>query len=701
MKYLRIGAISPPQESRTAWARELLAKAMNSGLSPILVPQHEVTGFTANLQPHLADWLEEVARNRGVSPAVAAAGLIAAVQRDQTSSDGESKPEGDTEPDELLAEVNPDLRDLARAAQGGMDAGKIAFCEGATGTGKGRMLMYFALKAIAKQAQVVVSAPLPIVRQLIDDLWRIPDGRSVKVVTLLGRPNFVSPEALVDWATEAECQPILDWIDRGGRPADPHTIELGSQIGVELCWLLEEAMTLADEIPVSRVMLSGEFDPDEACEAEQVYAALREQAKHADLIFCSHHLLAYHCRQMQLKAPLALPEHIDLLLVDEAHLLEQAFASIFSQTLHLSGLERTIQHSSGTRKTAALAALNSLGAVVRKLSLRAPGKPCVGPLNDMDGLSETCGELIKALEGMAVKKKDKVSSRALSRARGILRDCMSGMSTIGLELTPVQERPLLTSGQSNLQRPFELLWDSVAAGALVSATLYTDGVNAGLMRWKVAVPKPRAQFLAPVIPAWVKSPVTLMKARVAITPDESDDWHDALAEQIEQVAAQAVGGTLVLATAYATIEGLKQRLAPVLGERLICQSSQLSSSAGAAVFRVHGNRPVWLAVGSAWTGIDLSDKSVRAEEDFMLTDLVICRLPFGANRSLTHHRRMQIAGQGVNIQETVWHLRQGIGRLVRRPGVPNKKLWILDCRIDSKESWMASFRSVMKEYRTE
>lgn len=88
-----------------------------------------------------------------------------------------------------------------------------------------------------------------------------------------------------------------------------------------------------------------------------------------------------------------------------------------------------------------------------------------------------------------------------------------------------------------------------------------------------------------------------------------------------------------------------------------------------------GRRPVWLGLGAAWTGIDLSDESATdPADDTMLTDLVITRLPVGLNRTLTHERRIAIAGFSIVSLEGVWQLRQGLGRLVRRPGVRNKNL---------------------------
>jgi ATP-dependent DNA helicase DinG len=87
-----------------------------------------------------------------------------------------------------------------------------------------------------------------------------------------------------------------------------------------------------------------------------------------------------------------------------------------------------------------------------------------------------------------------------------------------------------------------------------------------------------------------------------------------------------------------------------------------------------GDAPIWLATGSAWTGIDITDKDVSAENDAAIKNLIIMKLPFE-----------QPAGSNVNYNELVARclirLKQGIGRLVRRPGRKDMTLAILDGRL--------------------
>ncbi len=87
-------------------------------------------------------------------------------------------------------------------------------------------------------------------------------------------------------------------------------------------------------------------------------------------------------------------------------------------------------------------------------------------------------------------------------------------------------------------------------------------------------------------------------------------------------------------------------------------------------------KPVWLSTGRAWTGLDLVDKQVNAESDTIVTDLVITKIPFSTNQSLSHKTRVNRFFNN-ECYDSALVLRQGIGRLKRRPGEPNKNIWVL------------------------
>lgn len=701
MDYLRIGALNPPDNGRAPWAREILTKAIEADIAPARVPVHEVVGFTANLPSHLAANIKSRAQQLGISPALLTAGLISAYQSTQVETHALTTQSGRPMIDPNLAKVRPVLHDLTEETAQALDDGKIVFAEAATGTGKGRKICYHALNAVAQGKRAVISAPVNILWKLVSDLDVFECREGARVAVLLGRPNFVSPSALEEWAEVNDCQPVLRWIQGGALPISDASRQLSTMLGIELCWLLDDAMSLSDEIPADAVMLEQDSE-DDKCPAQRVYEQSRDKVDQANLVIMSHHMLALHCKYLQMKAQPILNGKIDVLIVDEAHDLETAFASIFSQTSHINGFLNKLAHSTASGKSATKEAVESLSDFIERhigASANEGGQSTIGPLTAYPGFILRARDVIDTLDALKIKKSDRDTQRTVFKTKAVLRSALSGMSTIKMELSPVKKFPMLTVGQSNLDKAFGMLWEQTGACALISATLFTDEMHAGLMRWKLAAPKERAVFLPPVTPDWVRSPVRLHTRRVSVIPDNSHEWHQEVGLAIAEIARAAQGGVLVLNTSYSTIEALEGILGNEFGDRLISQSPSQSASACRHRYMTHPGKPIWLATGAAWRGVDLSNAAL-GRDDHTLSDLVIPRLPFGLNRSLTHHRRQQVAGVGVNVTEAIWAFRQGIGRLVRSDTVPTKHLWVLDARLESTKSWLSGFRAVLKGYQT-
>jgi CRISPR type IV-associated DEAD/DEAH-box helicase Csf4 len=192
--------------------------------------------------------------------------------------------------------------------------------------------------------------------------------------------------------------------------------------------------------------------------------------------------------------------------------------------------------------------------------------------------------------------------------------------------------------------------------------------------------------------------------------DISDDlWCREVAEEIIRIDDTAAGGSLVLMTSYVFIGKVRAALldlCPKLADRLVFARQGEAGGEKLLVrtitieeqkrqflrFSFEGKKAIWLALGNAWTGINLSGgdpmidlygQEIPSQEDNVLTDLVIPRLPFGINKSVTHtHRiayRKKVPWERI---DTLLRLRQGVGRLVRRHGVPqNRRIHILDARL--------------------
>lgn len=299
-----------------------------------------------------------------------------------------------------------------------------------------------------------------------------------------------------------------------------------------------------------------------------------------------------------------------------------------------------------------------------------------------------------------------------------LDDIVKGIGSVTVVYSPVRRFPSLVVGPRSLTTFLTALWNSTEAAGLFSATLFhlgKDGrASCGYLQHKLAVNRTRAAEVVPCHATWVWSTPTLFlptaKTAVRLTypsgmgqeeaeavpphdeaadperiaPAELKKWWVRVAQQINHIATSAVGGMLVLCCSYRDMEALARRMEGT-APRLVIQKRGVALARLKELFvslARAGERPIWLATGGAWTGLDLRDELADdPASDRLLTDLIIPRLPFGQNRSAEHQSRMKYFGFDAEASETEMMLRQGMGRAVRRPGLLDRRIWMLDGRI--------------------
>lgn len=327
------------------------------------------------------------------------------------------------------------------------------------------------------------------------------------------------------------------------------------------------------------------------------------------------------------------------------------------------------------------------------------------------------------------KEKSTASGQVDAIAKQVKRDAfllkVASMSKAGvasfINFSPIRKYPQIHVGKSSLNDYFSALWASVDSAACVSATLYlpkTDGTrSAAYIQNILNIPRDRALEFLPVVPDWVKTTVQEFKlvdlkrapsGRVYLRrPSRKDNmsalarskaetiWLTDIADELEKIYSTAEGGVLVLMTAYALAEELYDLLPENVRDHAILSKPKTTISDKVNEFHersASGERVLWLAVGSAWTGINVGGHEpmtiatgtfIPAAQDNVLTDLVIPALPFGTNKTITHLTRCaRNKNSHVEIVETLFKTMQGIGRLVRREGLPkNRRVHILDARL--------------------
>ena len=621
----------------------------------------------------------------------------------------------------------------------GLNNGKIVFAEGGTGLGKSRVIARCALEYLTarKESKVLILAPtISVLSHLVREFRQVAPVDFEGASVVLGRSQFVSSRRLEsllstpppDPALEAAWRAAAEWFESGGKPLAEREHSLAHEFS--LCWIADELRRAASAFPVDDVVLGSADEGDATDPAHAVYQALRMRAfeQGVKIVFTTHAMACLNVwsflrpdRQKGILPP------CDLLLIDEAHELEEVMARTIGSSISLlhmrqvlrQGFDQSLWSKLHLTKVAdeALTHLDRAEHVLRQI-------PSAGLISSWDASEENgrpqaftkfleiARSLDAALEPFtSIQENEDTAKLPLKSFREwhlAFRQMLGGRQNVWVDFSPVVRTPRLTVGPSQLIRPFEELWASCAAAGLLSGTLYlpnADGrLSSGFLRMKLLVPRERAHEINPVHPGWNYTIPTVYlpdatAARELLYPGSADDehgradvekWHRAVAARLQEVSNTAAGGTLVLCCSYLDVRALGTLLAGPLAARLL-------TSRGSGSLRVLGEefiqlgresvRPVWLATGSAWTGLDLSDHhALDPAEDFALTDLVVTRIPFGANKTAVHLARTKRLGFDVECMEAALRLKQGLGRLIRRAGVVERRIWVLDGRSHSQQS---------------
>ena len=679
----------------------------------------------------------------------------------------------------------------------------VIFAEASTGVGKTRAFLAILLDWVENRPKnsadvAVIAMPgYSVLLQTLAQWWRMKErmgqGALPDLQVLLGQQEFVSEQALRQLLDEhcdvPGAESARDWLDAGGPAAKDDPI--GSR------WMMR-SLNIATRglwTHSANVVLT----PD-AAETDGGMKAYRRQfidATQCRVLLCTHAMLGVEVRRRMVAAQNAykaanagktvsdtawhewnqlideerrtsmtwevrndllrsldsedhgrLPP-IGLLIVDEAHLLEQSFASVFATGISLTRLIHTAQAIRETHPRSITAQqIEELGSVRDEMILigrMQGGKADRLRTDENVALRESVARLRKALADM------------LDRMKGPARACPPGRrlqsvkyaldvavraagERMGLRTSvswsPDVQWPSIQTGRYDVSRELDFLWNIVVKDRtiLVSATLYEDVSTSGLesMRRILSVRASQMRQIVPVRPTWLFEPVTLYlpAQRVHLDglpryrrPTKQDNLHDDdrrawlerwrsdIARYIQEAHESAAGGTLVLLTSHDERKEIWELLLPKMGGETIMTQKPGASMDGirqAFLLRVsRGIRPCLLAVGSAWTGLDISadglasmtGQNVPARDDNILTDLIIPNVPLGTNRSLTQEYRRERYGTAAEAGATIMTLRQGMGRLVRRDGLPhNRRIHMLDSRIhESKWQWIMA--PVMRSLR--
>uniref|UniRef100_A0A6H1ZKR6 Putative helicase n=1 Tax=viral metagenome TaxID=1070528 RepID=A0A6H1ZKR6_9ZZZZ len=574
---------------------------------------------------------------------------------------------------------------------------------------------------------IVIAAPtIATMMHLLREFLQL-QGEAIQAShsLLIGKQQFASPSAIAELLMDHSCPPVQQWLD-AGMPAG----QSRATRGVPTSGLMEDLRTLAAglDFPIKDACLSAQSDDDDCAE----YTRLQAAAEHADIIFTTHAMLAMRTIALSRgnKPPIPQPY---ALLIDEAHALEDGFAAVNGASLAMSRLGPSLKGEawSGTGlvgkaeacKEAWTQAFLALQSMPEEITLPHPAgnDKTTRAWNFAKAKLHALRDQLQALSSEAAKRQKASQNAHLAlidsskKAIDLVLDEYTGR----VEFSPSRRFPSIQVGVKSVTASLLYTWESAPVAGLFSGTLFASGESAdgaaNALAMELAIPKARLHVTSRLHPSWLFTSPLLLLPKPGSVPrppkgetlneDGVTDWAQSIAAHVNTITQTAAGGTLVLCTGYERAHIIAKALAKTIDhpERIIEQRPSMGVDGMAHAFREKsrlGIKPIAIATGGAWTGLDLSDNDFAPKDDYLLTDLVITAIPFNTQRSFLHAQKVLRVGMQVEINYALRKFTQGIGRLIRRPGLQQRRLWILDGRLESVRAatYSSRFLSALSRY---
>ncbi len=390
--------------------------------------------------------------------------------------------------------------------------------------------------------------------------------------------------------------------------------------------------------PLAEVWGKAHYGEDEKLATDAQTTAL-ESAAQARVVMCTHQMI-----------PKVL-EHSagnSLLLVDEAHLLSAAMASLAGTFFPASALGQWVQRWCDQQTL--------------------PGTE--------DEEIEVAGRMRELIIHRLVPKQE---WRHAWRASIITRQ--------GSE-------PLVWVRHANsVSEVLQRMWSRTARAVLFSGTL--SWLSASGLRSthhlarRLEIPAGRIQDMGRVRPAWRDEGVTVLRPARHTASDKKmwlgayrgreEQWWPEVASALLAIRKRP-GKSLILLNSYADVEGIRAAMGRVAG--VVTSKKGESVSEGLKALARKGAW-CWLATGAAWTGMDTSIDLQR---------VVVVKLPLP-----DPHAMRLLAHPHDAVFDAVCRFRQGVGRLVRSSGREGLEIIVLDGRInDPSARWKSICQPFMQ-----
>jgi ATP-dependent DNA helicase DinG len=593
-------------------------------------------------------------------------------------------------------EERPAQLRMAQAVAQAIANGEILLAEAGTGTGK--TLAYLTPALLSGRKIVVATGTKTLQDQLFfkdipllaSVLPRRPSASLMK-----GRANYLCRRnlrrALAETHTRSQRTTLLKI------QAWSATSERGDR--AELAFLPDPDPFWDDLAAWSETCLGTSCEDYDAC----FLTRMRQDAAAADLVIVNHHLLLADAILRDSTQFQVIPSY-DILVLDEAHLLEDVATDFFGVETSNVRIERLIRDAHREWTSAGAAGDRAIPGHLGRLAeasarffgdLDLPqGTHRIRP-KDLDGIHRTAGlDLSQGLillhdliQGLAGKPEGLLACARRGREQAhILRGFLDGESpeeyaSSGPPVVRWSERRgralFLRVSPLDVSTDFRrTILESARAVILTSATLSAAG-RFDFLRTRLGIQQAR-EFC-------VDSPFDYERQTILYVPrhlpdPRSPDFVDAAAEEIRAILMITQGRALVLFTSLEAMETTSRLLEGRLPFSLMVQG-QAPRTQLLDRFREEV-ASVLLATRSFWQGVDVVGEA--------LSCVIIHKLPFGFPGDPTLEARLEhIQRQGgdpfrdYQLPSAIITLRQGLGRLIRS-GQDRGALCILDGRLLSR-----------------
>jgi len=601
----------------------------------------------------------------------------------------------------------------------------IVLAEGGTGLGKSLVISTLAMESMQSGLKCIIAAPsIQVLGQIRQEFMSIcPDSPPPPIY--LGRAQFVCCTRLLNWLEDVDggkacpdAEAVRQWLLQGGMSSRMGTPSEVALLLENVPYLVDDLHAIAPSVPVEVFSL----DAGNGCEGDPGLSAYDRQRGYMQAnvaadqlntlpVFATHSALIWDARIRHKNGSPLLPKAHTLLL-DEAHLFHEIAEAAFSHGFAFRSLSWVLEEGYWRQHRAATKAEKAKKVTLRLMSeLRQNRliKKTIGQSESIRlsvdlmrefGVYTGIRELLSTLKDLP-EGHSTVEESVYTLTQSTSENCV-----VDLRFSNVQRYPSLSAGPRSLRFFFEPFWASWPCVALFSGTMYLpreDGGNAySMLSVPLCLPSLRVIALPPIHPAWSKrfNLIVVPQGRADLVPPSDDDeedtqqtlWHEAVAREIAHYQETAAGGMVCLLTGYRHITGIAARLGDFLPAdvTLVIQERggfrrSLSQFLEA---RKRSEKVIWLAAGPAWVGMDIVDRSLPPHEDFLFTDLVIPRIPYGTLHSTAHHARMEWM-KTAERDRAAMQFRQGAGRLMRREGLLKRRLIFLDGRVhDLSKRWL-------------